>query len=153
MHYRLLKKLSLAMCSLVMTLCSEVQSTQPDIEFELSGLQGTQLVAQTEADLTSTQTTELEKPSTSWASYLVTPLKAVSDLMRYAAQNPTKTAMISLVLVTNITAVAATCNCYCDIRDDGLIWPFHSESAGMVTSTHMCAVICNQRGGYFKSCR
>ena len=166
MQYSTLKRLSLAMCSLVMMLCSEVQSTQPDIEFELTGLQGTRLVAQTEddqlnvVDLTSSQTIELEKPSTSWASYLFTPLNAVSDIISYAAQNPTKTVMISLVLVAQLTLAAgipeikpapSSCECYCDIRDKGA-FPFHAESAGMVTGTYMCSVICNQRGGYFNSC-
>ncbi|MBX3486756.1 MAG: hypothetical protein KF798_02480 [Candidatus Paracaedibacteraceae bacterium] len=139
MHYSLLKKLSLAMCSLVMTLCSEVQSTQPDIEFELSELQGTRLVAQTEADLTSTQTIELKKPSTSWASSLLTPLKAVSDIISYAAQNPTKTAMISLVLVANITAVAATCDCVCIVRFHEFV---HSHPIGMIENEFSCSRIC-----------
>ncbi|MBX3486755.1 MAG: hypothetical protein KF798_02475 [Candidatus Paracaedibacteraceae bacterium] len=137
MKSRFLKILSIIMCSLVMILCSEVQSTQPDIKLERSGLQGTRLVAQTEVDLTSSQTIELEKPSTSWASYLVTPLKAVSDLMRYAAQNPTKTAMISLVLVANITAVAATCNCYC--RDFGSGYP---QFVIRTRNTFECMDVC-----------
>ncbi len=144
MKSRFLKILSIAMCSLIMGLGSEVQSTQPDIEFELTGLQGTRLVAQTEddqlnvVDLTSSQTIELEKPSTSWASYLFTPLKAVSDIISYAAQNPTKTVMISLVLVANITAVAATCDCYC--RAFRSVYP---QFVGRVRDTRMCIDECH----------
>ena len=60
---------------------------------------------------------ENENPSTSWASYLISPVKATlqmaSEFISLAHNNPNKAVLVGLVLTYQIAAVTADCWCDC----------------------------------------
>ena len=167
MKHSTLKRLSIAMCSLIMVLCSEVKSAQDLTDPEIMASNKTKLFYQNEdtqlsnEELISPQTIKLEESSVSWAPYLFTPFKSAVDnaynIIKYATQNPSKAMIIGLMLVANITAVAAECECCCKYHVPGASlvdkgsWVV--ECYGTASNIQMCSNICKQNSLSLQSCR
>jgi hypothetical protein len=121
------KVISIAVCCLVASLWSEGQcmDNQPDI-LESSTVNRTinmQLSSQSVIDTLDfeaipSRSINLEDTSTSWASYLISPVKAniqmAYDVVKYAFQSPQKGMIVGLFIAYQVAAVAAQYNCVCE---------------------------------------
>ncbi|WP_032113560.1 hypothetical protein [Candidatus Paracaedibacter symbiosus] len=162
MKYIILKKLSIAMCSLIMVLCSEVQSAQDLTDPETIAPSKTNLFYQnddtqlSDNELIASETIKLEESPASWASYLFTPFKSAINntykIINYATQNPQKAMIAGLILATNITAVAASCDCSCYFYDV-LSREKSIEYMGTATDLQMCSNVCTQNSYTMRSCK
>ena len=164
MKYSTLKRLSIAMCSLIMVLCSEVKSAQDLTDPEIMASNKTKLFYQNEdtqlsnEELISPQTIKLEESSVSWAPYLFTPFKSAVDnaynIIKYATQNPSKATFIGLILAYQIIAAAAECECYCEHT----MWKHgrpvqYDKNMGKATDIKMCSDVCRVNGDTMARCR
>ncbi|WP_032113561.1 hypothetical protein [Candidatus Paracaedibacter symbiosus] len=163
MKYSTLKRLSITMCSLIMVLCSEVQSAQDLTDPETIASNKTKLFYQNEDtqlsdnELIAPETIKLEESSVSWTSYLFSPIQSAVyntyKIINYATQSPQKAMIVGLILATNVAAVAADCHCYCNRTSWRLGRPeTYGSNIGKASDLKMCSDVCNQNGGTMSGC-
>jgi hypothetical protein len=117
-----LKVMSIAICCLIVALCSETQGmeNQTDIleSATVKSSASMQLSAQNEIDdftseSVSSQLVNLENSKVSWMSYFLSPVVRVAqkayDIVDYTTRNPQKAAIIGVFMAAQFTAVAADC--------------------------------------------
>lgn len=126
-----LKAVSIASFCLVVSLWSETQGTdkQNDIlESATVNCTTIQPVSQSEIndlafEIKPSQLINLEDSIPSWASYLLSPAKAVIQssykVINFTTQNPQKAIIIGVCLAYQFMAVAADCNCIGYSLDSG----------------------------------
>lgn len=140
-----LKILPLAICCFVISLCSETRSMDALSDQEEKISYKVQSCSQNEVD----SLVVLEDSATSWASYLISPVKAniqmAYDVVHYVVQNPKNGIIIALCLSSHVAAVAAQfydCRCYFDNNGGQKIYwslvGFSEENCERV-----CGLLCN----------
>jgi hypothetical protein len=150
-----LKKILFAVLILMMPNMNSASKAMDSEDFEGSTIRAHKVsfVTEDQKDVsssvqqsTSYQVESLEDSQTSWASYLISPVKFVFqssyELMNFATQSPQKALFVGAFLTYQVAAVAAQCSCNCVCNGP----------VGVSPSILDCVKTCNLTQQRFNGC-